>query len=193
MSTKIYHAWKVEIKKLNEFIDFVRPQVLENASNIILELMPNVTKEGIDKQKKEHPYYHKENELRLECLFDICREISNSNMKSRRFDVDFSLNIWLRNNYAYVIPIGYYHWFDVPPNTKDFKYFNNTDRPEGLSEEEWDFRREAWDNINCGQGVSAHNSRRLQHTIIDMSGIGDIDFELMMHEAIKDNNNVNKS
>lgn len=186
MSTTIYYAWKVEINKLNEFIDFVRQRVLNHFKTVVLELMPQITQEDINQQREQHPYYHNDEELRLECLFDIYRMNSNGNMTS-------TLNIWLHENYAYIIPVGYYKWFDVPPNTEEFRYWNNTDRPKELSEEEWDFRRETWNNINCGEGVTSHNSRRLQHTIIDMAGIGDIDFELMMHEAIKDNNNVNSS
>lgn len=193
MSIKIYHAWKVEINKLNEFIDFVRPQVLECARNIILDLMPHVSQEGIDKQKYEHPYYHKDDELRLECVLDSCRYVSNHSERCLNFDIDLILNIWLYKDYAYIIPVGAYRYFDAPEGIEEFRYWNNTNRPEELSEEEWDFRRETWNNINCGQGISAHNTRRLEHTIIDMSGIGDIDFELMMHKAIQENNNVNSS
>lgn len=185
MSTKIYNAWKVEINKLNEFIDFVRPQVLECARNIILDLMPKVSIEGIEKQREEHPYYHKEDELRLECVLDSCRYVSNQTTRFLAFDIDLILNIWLYKGDAYIIPVGEYRYFNVPENTEEFRYWNNTDKPEELSDKEWDHRREIWSNINLGQGVTSHNSRRLQHTIIDMSGFGDVDFEIMMHEEIK--------
>lgn len=178
----------MEINKLNEFIDFVRPQVFECARKIVLKLMPQVSEKGINKQKEEHPYYHKEEELRLECVLDSCRYVSNQSKRFLAFDIDLSLNIWLYDGDAYIIPVGEYHFWTVPEGTQEFRYWNNTDRPEELSEEQWNYRSETWENINCGQGIADHNSRRLNHAIIDMSGIGDVDFEFMMHQAIKGDN-----
>ncbi len=183
MSTKIYRAWRIEINKLNEFIDFVRPQVLEYSKNTVLELMSAVTEAGIEKQRKDHPYCNKDVELRLECVLDVYRYTSNQNKTG--LNIDFSLNIWLYENHAYIIPVGDYFWFDVPKDTEEFRYWNNTDRPEELSEDEWNYRRSMWKKINCGEGIANHNSRRLNHSIIDMSGFGDVDFELMMHQEIK--------
>lgn len=162
--------------------------MFECARNIILELIPKVTQEGIEKQKKEHPYYHKENELRLECVLDTCRYVSNQTKRCLNFDIDLSLNIWLHESYAHIIPVGEYRWFDVPQSAEEFRYWNNADRPKELSEAEWEYRYETWENINCGQGIASHNSRRLNHSIIDMSGNGDIDFEWMMHQEIKGDN-----
>lgn len=34
------------------------------------------------------------------------------------------------------------------PELKDFSYWNNTDRPENVSEQEWNIRKSAWDQVN---------------------------------------------
>lgn len=183
MSTKIYYAWRIPKDMLNEFIDYLRPQAYEYAEGIIRNLIGAVTPEGVEKQRKEHPYY-KEDRLKLEHVLSLCKKASEDIRRHPVIDVDSGFNIWLFGTHFYVIPIGEFQEYKVPDFAEDYSYWNNTDQPENISDEEWNSRSETWNSINGGGGfgdTSAHNSRRLYHSFIDMSArYGDFDFEYEM-------------
>ena len=180
MSTKIYCAWRVQIKDLNSFIDFVRPQVYSYSEKIISNIMGAVTNEYVKTKKIEHPYFSEER-IKIDRAIELCRDVSKQDKRSPRVDIDFSLNIWLYRDSAYIIPIGEYKNFEVPDFSEEYGYWNNTDRPEEVTEKQWEERCDTWDKINLGQGVCGHNTRRLNHAIIDLSArYGDFDFEYEM-------------
>lgn len=188
MSTKIYYAWVCDIDKLNEFIDLIRPQVYNKAEKTIRNLMSHLTKKTIEEQREQNKYIKNENRLKLEAVLKRCREASKSFSRNPAIDIDFSLNIWLYNNRAYIIPIGELKDLSIPEFAKDFSYWNNTDSPDDITEEEWNNRDYIWSQINCGEGVHNHNARRLNHSIIDMSALyGDIDFEIEITQRIENN------
>ena len=126
MSTKIYYAWRLKVDKLNDFIDFIRPQIYNNAEEILVKLIGAVTKEGIEIQRIEHPYWN-ENRLKLEHVFSLIREVSSKSKRYPGIDVDFALNIWMFGVYFYIIPIGEFKEFDVPDYAEEYGYWNNTD------------------------------------------------------------------
>jgi hypothetical protein len=184
MSTKIYYAWRVPIDKLNDFIDFVRPQVYETAQNIIAKLMPDVTKEHIEKVKLEKPYLP-EAMIRFSSAIELCKSISKQSGRAPGVDVDFALNVWLYENHAYIIPIGEYKDFKVPDFAEDFSYWNNTDQPDNITDEQWEEKCKTWEQINLGEGLHSHNARRLEHNVINLSmPYGDFDFEWEMEQRL---------
>lgn len=85
---------------------------------------------------------------------------------------DCSLNVWLHGRYAYAILYGEW-WihekFEAVPPVEDFRYWNNTDKPDDVTERAWAARAKAWEAV-C---LDDFDRDRLVHTIIDVdSNIG---------------------
>jgi hypothetical protein len=189
MSTKIYYARKVPINRLNEFIDCIRPQVYDYAQKTIEKLIPQVTDEHI-KKAQEGCSWKKVDAIRLESSIDLLKGVAK--LKERTpIDIEFGLNIWLLDDYAYIIPVGEMvrrTELTYPDFSVDYSYWNNTDQPDDITDKEWDERSEVWDKVNCGTGKSSHNARRLYHSVIDLTALfGDFDFEYEMSKRLLKN------
>lgn len=170
MSTKIYYGYRMKISKLNDFIDMARPQVFDLAEEIVRKLMSAVKKEVI--QKKLDGGWFSETNIRFEKALELVHEISAQSERMSVLDIDFSFNIWIHDGMVYVIPIGEEHFkrkLVFPEWVEDYSYWDNTDPPNDIDDNEWMDRAEMWEKINCGSGKSDHNARRLNHSVIDMS------------------------
>lgn len=146
MSTKIYNGIKFKSKDfyllLQELIE-VKNKAKEVSINLISD--------------KDLLYFIGGNKLEDKDAYSIAQEFSealDSNNKSKWAlvpNVHFSVVI-------YPTPEGdiYGYYFDsnkveynnlLKPLYTDFHYQNQSDPPTNLSEEEWDFRREKWDQL----------------------------------------------
>lgn len=169
VSTKIYMAYKVPLLRLNDFIDIVRPQIFNEAARLAGLLLLAV--------KGEVEEY-----FRFKKVIELFATVAKQDIRSPGTDIEFSLNIWLLDDYAYVIPFGEFvrsgrFKLQAPDWAKDYSYWNNMDSPSDISEEEWSERAKTWGIVNCGEGKSSHNARRLNHEIIGFDRNGDIGFE----------------
>jgi hypothetical protein len=84
---------------------------------------------------------------------------------SRLFNCDCGWNIWFHDGLAYVIPWGEDHrmkQLDVPGWAEEYGYWNNTDKPDDITDEEWDKRSDTWDAV-C---LNDWDAKRLTHDII---------------------------
>jgi hypothetical protein len=185
MSTKIYHAWKVPVAKLNLFIDKMRAQMIPAVQDRVVNLMstlPVETALGPEPEwlaQSPRGYERAKLAWRAGRRFDIVEKACKQDAKSvYRSDLDMQcfLNIWLHSDgYAYVMPVCDYWMLKgiaVPKWARDYSYWNNTDAPKGMSEKRWNERRDTWNKLCCGTGTSDHNSRRLCHSIIEVTEIG---------------------
>lgn len=184
MSTKIYYAWKVPINKLNETFDFVRPQIYKNGEDILRRLMANATEKTIREYKEKNKNYS-EVVMRFKIAFQLVKEASILTDRNPGLDVDFIFNIWLNDDYAYLIPVGEYTKFKMPEWAENYCYWDNVDEPDDIKEEEWEERKNKWEEINLGEGIHSHNARRMVHSIIDLStNYGDFDFKYEMKQRL---------
>lgn len=150
MSTKIYNGIKFKSNNIVEIIEQlqnVRTEVLKicNTSEIVKDedLSNFITYYGLDKNIK--PY----------SSIEINRKMINS-LETE----DEIAYLFLHFNFSiYVIPykdgniygglfcdnVNYKKYID--PYIEDFHYQGQTDRPEEITEEEWENRRNIWDEI----------------------------------------------
>ena len=100
MSTKIYIARRVSINRLNDFIDFIRPQVYDHSQKIVERLMSNVSASCIKETQLENSW-KKEKLIMFDEAMRLLKDASKSLERNPGCDVDFGINIWLFGRYAY--------------------------------------------------------------------------------------------
>lgn len=171
MSTKIYEAYRVPLSKLNDFIDITRKQTIKQQCEKLKHFMKyaEVDREipgdikGDEKKEKKWIKYQQ-----FESVLEKAYQASQSPYIDA-FDVECGLNIWIKNRYAYVIPIGCagLKW-RLPKYAEDYSYWDNTDRPKKITLQQWGARCRTWESINCGYGIASHNARRMYHSFIDL-------------------------
>ena len=174
MSTKIYWAWRVPADRLNDFIDMARDQLLLAVRDRIRVLMTtaNASKigEAPEWAKTDAARERWEQGRRYEVVESLCVAAAKGGERDPICDVECGFNVWLHDGHAYFIPIAE-HWLKdliKVPWAEDFRYWNNTDLPDGVSEETWDARGRTWDAVNCGEGRAEHNARRLFHEVVGL-------------------------
>lgn len=180
MSIKIYEAYRFPLNKLNEFITHVRPRMLEDFYSKIDRLMQiGVTVDELDEIDKEVASWEHLKDapseqiekakywMRWTKLSDKLRSASNSLEKSSLYDVDASWNFWICDELVvYAIPYGQYkHGARELDYVEDYCYWNNTDPPDDMPEEEFYERGEVWDKV-C---LNDWNGLRLNHVVVDFS------------------------
>jgi copper chaperone CopZ len=189
MSTKIYTAWRMPIKVCyNEFIPLFREhcfnKVSEQVKNLYSSVKDEVAKEVYDKynwkDKMSWEDYLKSrgNLVKARHVLKFSYLASESIYRGDPFNLDCSLNIWMYNNKAYVIPYGDY-WvlkdFNAPSNVEDYSYWNNTDPPEDMPYSKWEARGKMWDKV-CLEHTEDWHKRRLLHEVVNIkSMIGNIE------------------
>jgi len=184
VSTKIYNAYRFKKEKLNEFLEFIDDQILSSILEYGNKLFNNLTEHAIQKALEKKGMKGADfsdlfmRELAFEYYIDKAMESSTRDM----MDLSASYNFWIRGDYVYTVAYvenWLYEDFDYPDWVEDFNYWDNTDKPEDVSQKEWDFREEVWEEIN-----NNWDKGRLVHFI--MTEDGHRRFELMNY--IRDKN-----
>lgn len=158
MSTKIYEAYRIDIERLDEVLDFVRDKVYELAIDCIKTTF--VDNKAFD--------FNTRNLIKV--IIEISNEVSF---------LDYGLNVWIKDDYCYIIPVTSSNIYEniFPEFAEDFSYWDGADKPDDVSGTEWDTRAITWKSINCGIGRASHNARRLYYSVIDMAFGRDLQFE----------------
>lgn len=87
-------------------------------------------------------------------------------LEKNLYDVDASWNFWIHENTVYAIPYGRYkHEALELEFVEEYSYWNNTDPPDGISEEEFYERGKVWKKV-C---LDDWNGLRLSHTVVNFS------------------------
>jgi hypothetical protein len=178
MSTKIYYGYRCSVKTFNEvFLPAFREHCLAKVQERIELLMDAVLPEKIREYyenknwQEEMPYEEflvkKEKFFRFRTVFKLACEASKDDKRNFISCLDCSLNVWLHKNNVYIIPYGetwIYDDFKLPEGAEDYSYWNNTDRPDEISNRKWNERRNNWEAV-C---LNDWNKSRLNHIIIDL-------------------------
>lgn len=174
MSTKIYEAYRFKKGRLNEFMGLIDSELIPQIKDYAYEIYKGIKDEAIEKRREERNYDDDfSDEFIREELFDNLIRDACDSVERDLFDLTASFNFWIRGEYVYTIPY-FESWLgeiDYPDWVEDYAYWNNSDRPEYISNEEWNKRRELWEEIN-----SNWDKGRLVHLI--MTSDGDRWFEL---------------
>lgn len=180
MSTKIYEAYRVPVRRLAELLDIVRKAVVKRAAHQVGVVMGVVDgaklKERVDDYRKSWETAGKtmpawtERSVWTEMALDLCEAASAKMERDLDAALDCGLNIWIRGAFAYVIPWGEGYLFEKvrwPKWAVDYRYQNSTDRPDDISARAWRERKKMWGQLCLGDGAR-WNDRRLCFEIINL-------------------------
>ena len=173
MSTRIYFGYRVKVDRINEVLDTVKDKVWKIAIDNIMDWFP------------EEPMNY------IEFLNHVYK-IRELFKRHEVYDFDCGLNIWIKDGYCYIIFVkGSYLYTNkipdlMPDFVEDFSYFDNTDKPEGISEEEWEYRGTVWEGINCGTGKSSYDARKLYFQIVETQEEWNYRFVDALHKRMKE-------
>jgi len=169
MSTKIYEGYRFPVEHLNDFIDHVREHQLAALVEKVRALMALVPDERVREELSTWEAVPDDIEkvkqyIRWSIVAERLCEASQRPEKSL-FAVDSGWNFWLHGRFVYAIPWGqeFEHRALELPYVEDFAYWDNTDPPENVSDEEWKRRGEIWEEV-C---LRRWNDRRLFYTVVD--------------------------
>lgn len=187
MSTKIYRGKRLQdmsVYQLNQFYKTVRKEMLYAAKReyykfvvrisheIYIYLMTNQYPGHYDINLKEVDEKAADFKANAVHLLDYARETANRIVKKTseaifiydsENDADFDVNM-------VVIPIkdktlcmpyasndNLYELLIKRPEISEYAYWNNVDHPDNISEEEWEQRKNDWDEALPGAGVPKNN------------------------------------
>ncbi len=164
MSTKIYNAYRLRSRlDLWKFLRYVRRRAEQYARERI-DAFADELHAAVDPTSRRFqellPSHHCEWEVREHIAWDFLhqayRKADASNVRSR---VDLSLALTVREHEGRYYFIAYEgdgmrgaltDLLDRSLLVEDFHYQNSTDRPDEISEAEWERRRRTWDAMGAG-------------------------------------------
>ncbi len=139
MSTRIYKGFRLNMSRLADVLALVesfRPWVEEQANQAFDTFMDNMSKEGADAIKA------------FDTWQELRRLIRVQQQRVPQVDTDFTvLVIPSGEQMLGIVYTERQAWFDAwckLPGVEEFGYWDNTDQPDGVSDDEWDARSRAW-------------------------------------------------
>lgn len=161
MSIKIYRAWRIPLARLTEATDILHNNLSKNFYRKWAEALDRIYAEG-HWREIEPP---SDNEF-ADCGVAMERGMAEIWEKARDVRELHVAGFWflIDGELAYILPLGNFPLSPIPDWFEEYGYWNNTDRPDALTQAEWDARGEVWDRI----WVSAPN-REYQHYVVDPS------------------------
>lgn len=195
MSTKIYHGYRLLLSRVNEFRDWYRKECFKRAVDEIKMMMKSLTDKSLEEYCQEKALDSKlsVDEFKEKWGIDSIKAtmvfgwyIEGSKRQERAFNCDCFFNMWIKGKYAYVIPGFPAQAFDFPDWCEDYCYFNNTDLPEGMTDQEWKRREKTWNSL-C---LDDWDENRFSHTVINLSestspGARDIEIGIFGKDFLK--------
>jgi hypothetical protein len=157
VSTKIYYGWRVPLHGLGEFIIKARQQMLGAIVGRVRQLMAAIDNGVVEAAKadflermskvsiKKQSRLNKE--IRMAIVMRAARDASYGINKDI-FDLECGITFRILGKFAYGFGWGDYPYLDAIDDTEPavkYCYWNNTDKPEEVSQAEWNKRGDTWD------------------------------------------------
>lgn len=155
MSTKIYNGYKIKNMKFSELNDFcmnIRQKIHEEAHKIVLKQIARECAEIVDniftkrfnqipanyREKTEYSVYYAARSISLERI-----------EKNKTFTCSFVLYPHGRNILCtfHSRNENFESIFSSTEGVEEYGYWNNTDKPENISEKQWRKRQKDWDKV----------------------------------------------
>lgn len=157
MSYKIYNAYQISIAEYENFLNVAKKKACEYLSKVWNSL--DFKKEFIEdfaKKVYDSPIADKITSfeefksssldlIKTLAKIDLLLEASYSDLNSI-FCVDADLSIYIDKELMYIIPGGSLKNCKFK-EFKEYRYFNNSDKPSQISTKEWNNRKEIWDKV----------------------------------------------
>lgn len=174
MSTKIYQAYKIKTGRFNDFLLHIRQETIKVAIPRIENLMAAVKPEALAQWLEDYRIKEASEKMQRRGQWEIVLKLLKKNHDNQYafnpVDLGSGWTFFLDNRYFYGWPWGMIKLSDEVIQTfgdgiKDFCYWNNTDRPDDVSRQEWKNRERKWNQIwNRGEFI-----HRLDYRILDFS------------------------
>ncbi|NTF17813.1 hypothetical protein G6L37_05320 [Agrobacterium rubi] len=156
MSTKIYNGFKLrehDMARIHQILMDWRTELRllhqQAASRFIAEIATNM----IDEETLEPGCHKGETPFTkgLSLLWDMQAEVKKTQRRNPVVDFEFCISLLPFEGGIYGIAYTEQHaWRDLwmsKPFVEDFAYWDNTDKPDEVSEADWDERGRVWDAI----------------------------------------------
>lgn len=145
MSIKIYKGFRLatdSFAQAMQIVECFRPWVTEQANQQMDSFIENMTKSG-------HGFIEA-----CDTWQDFRREIRQKQASISHADTDFTVvlipSAGQLLGIVYTAHQDWYQQWCQHPGVQEYSYWDNTDEPEGMSEQEWDARAKAWSVLNDG-------------------------------------------
>lgn len=174
MSTKLYNGYRLpmmSIPELHKLIMDLRTKLGEEAKKIQCQRLANVAYESFDSLQmgygagrlKESYDKNKEKFNPMAAAFmlwlDRSHKLETSHHRDPEYDLGFEICLMpIRDHIlvtVYTETQELTNIWEQTPGVEPYPYWNNTDPPDDMSEEEWDKRRDDWNEALPGIGVPA--------------------------------------
>lgn len=142
MSTTIYKGFRLEVTEFQAALQIVnsfRPWVSQKAEELLDAFTANAQSSPVFKDQDPFTLW-----------LDARKEfIEKKGRRVPALDTDFSVTLIPVD--GAVLGIAYtehQNWFEAwckHPGVQDYAYWNNTDKPDDISDEEWEARSNAWE------------------------------------------------
>lgn len=174
MSTKIYTAWRCRAKAFDRVLAELHSHAENYAVGVVKEQAGRLFQKDVNREIRTiikpgtDPWgwsqLRKDKVTRVRMVLENCVEASRQPQRTFT-DIDASLNVWYDRGWFYIIGYGECWGFDYNPvAAEDYRYWNNTDRPDDLTPRQWRARGAAWNRVCLDTGW---NARRMTHAIIE--------------------------
>lgn len=161
MSTKVYNAFKIDTNDIYEVQNILKGHhatVKEISKDKIIDFLiksavEDFDKDHINKKDTDKNYISIANQEMQERQ----REIQKTRSRDPEVDFDAEIAIFPLEGKFYGIYYSeqdeFYEDLLKQPNISEFSYYNNTDKPDNISEKDWQERERIWDIIFDGNGL----------------------------------------
>ena len=171
MSTKIYVAARFPQERFPEALKLIHNAFLEKAHESYVEFVDAVDEERLAKTHKLKIGSKRLQHMKMMVASKEAREMY------QRSKMDFlacGFNAWFHEGMVYVIPWGMPGFTDcllqiafVTEWMEEYGYWNSTDRPDDISEEEWNERSDTWTAVGPNDNYVRHMESRLTHVVCE--------------------------
>lgn len=152
MSTKIYHGYRLaEGTDVWEFTERLRREGNEERDRLDMEVVEKLAEAAMQKRLDDGKELPQTEEARLMLGYHEWHEVMRQLGESRLSDPHQLDACFIRDPGTGRINALLYagskmeHVFERQPEVEEYGYWNNTDQPEGVSDDEWEERRASWE------------------------------------------------
>lgn len=181
MSIKIWEAWRVPLSRLEEATDWIHDYMWDKAKDHYMKIYDSIIPPDSENEK---PAGTMVRHMKIDRIMRVTRKDGTLERTNLSFECGFTF--WILEGKVYMIPYGRHAFIpgddDIPDWFEDYHYQNQVDRPENITEEEYEERRHTWERMNLGEGKADWFPRMYIHSVIEN---GEDTYHGMAIEAMK--------
>lgn len=187
MSTVIEYGMRARRDDMESAVTYIHGRMMAKLVEVYEGLLTSVKSEAVGERLKKYeiaePSPETERSVRHSILFDA--------LKQERESADQLLlcgfNFWLRGEFVYFILYGRRDVSEavlpLPDFIEAYEYYNNTDRPDDVSEAEWEERARNWGDVV--DDTCRHLDTKLTHKVFELHHVYITRLELALRDKLE--------